>query len=126
MVDFGIDIDEAVFGPEHGPQIKRRALRKLGDALADQLLDLAGILENLETEGLRRAHDALAMEIEIGCDAFEGARAVEDAGAEPWRMGHRTHDHRIAFVPGPFEEGDGPGTVLPYTPSSVLPLRIQH
>ena len=72
---------------------------KLGDAVANQLLDLAGGLQPLQPEGFGRAHDALAMEVEIGGDAFEGAGAIEHAGTEPGRVGHRAHDLRIAFVP---------------------------
>src|SRR5262249_8565752 len=106
---FGVDINEAGFGPEHRAQIEGRALWKSADPFPNDLLDLACRFEDPETERFCRVHEALAMAVKIGSGTLEGAGAVEYAGAKPWRVGPRPHDQRIAFEPRAFEPRPGCG-----------------
>ena len=115
-----IDIDKAVGCPEHGAQIKFRALRELGNAIADQFLDLACTLDDLQPEACGGPHDALAVQIEIWGDTLEGAATVKHAGAEPRRMGHGAHEHRVALVPFALVPGPGRVGVLRPVHASIL------
>ena len=89
----------ALLGPIHRPDIKRGVAIEALDALAHQRRPV----HSPSPRGLR--HMALAnslcaaMQIEVGRNAFEGARAVEDRGAEPGAMRARPHDRHIAVVP---------------------------
>src|SRR5438309_9725860 len=47
------------------------------------------------------------MDIEVGHDALEGARAVENAGAKPRSVGPHAHDRRVAAMPIAPEKGPG-------------------
>src|SRR5215475_543940 len=47
------------------------------------------------------------MEIEVWAHALEDARAIEHRGSEPGRVGTRSHDGDVAFVPIALEERPG-------------------
>src|SRR4029077_12461092 len=61
-----------------------------------------------EAEIARRADDALAMIVEIGRHALEGACAVEDNRRLPRRARHRAEQGRIPLMPDAVDIGQGP------------------
>ena len=77
----------------------------------DGLADVGGVDRDrrLQQKTRGRAIHARAMQVEIGSDPFEGARAVEHHRAEPGRVGARAHDRHVALVPVPLEERPGLG-----------------
>src|SRR6185437_3836751 len=80
-----------------------------GDPLTREAEPGFTIDNRLQLEIDRGLVDPGAMPIEVGCNAFERARAVEYGRAEPGRMGASTHDRHIAFMPGAFEKCPGLG-----------------
>ena len=62
--------------------------------------------------GLGRVVDARAVQVEVGRDALERARAVEHRGAEPGRMRAHAHDRQVALVPIALEKGARSSTRL--------------
>src|SRR6478736_166977 len=50
---------------------------------------------------------ARALQIEVGGNAFEGARTVEYRGAQPGGMVAHAHDRHISFAPIAFVVGPG-------------------
>ena len=97
----------AVARPIHRADIKLGTGIEMGDAFTHKLkppLHRDLIPEHQLLGGLV---DPRAMQLDIGKNAVECARAVEDRRAEPCAMGARTHDPDIAVVPTVFEKGDG-------------------
>src|SRR3546814_3917984 len=69
---------EAALRPQHGAQVERGVLGELLQAVAGDLQHLAGRVHRLQAEADRRAHQALAVPVEIRRHPLEGACAVED------------------------------------------------
>ena len=95
--------------PIHRADVEFGIRRKARDAFAREPDPGLGVDHRLQPEIGGGPVDPRAVPVEIGRDALEGARAVEDRRAEPGRMGARPHDRRIAVVPLALEEGPGLG-----------------
>src|SRR3546814_952487 len=79
--------------------------REPGDAVEGERLDLAAGQAWTQPQLVRRAHDALAVEVQIRGHPLEGAGAVEDDRRQPHGVGHRAHETGVAVEPLALEVG---------------------
>ena len=89
-----------VFRPVHRPDVDvlvRPELRP--QPVKRQPHDFLARQRRLQAERARRIVDALRMQVEIGMDALEIARAIEHQRAEPGRMRGGTENAHVALMP---------------------------
>ena len=98
-------------GPVHRPDVERRVRRRTASCRrATSSSHCSAGHRGLEKHGLGRGVDARAVQVEVGRDALERARAVEHRGAEPDRVGAHAPERHVALVPFALEEGPGLAT----------------
>jgi hypothetical protein len=101
-----VDEDEPTLGPEHRPDVERRALGEEADPFLREGEDFLGGFRRLEPQPARRADDALAVKVEIGGDPLERPGPVEHRVGEPGGVGRRRHERHGAFLPATLEVTD--------------------
>src|SRR5271165_673280 len=96
--------------PIHRPNVKRGILIEPFYPFARETDPFFRWDGRFQEELRCRVIHARTMELEIGRNPFECPSAIKHHGAEPGRMGARTHDRHVAFVPFSLEERPGLGT----------------
>jgi hypothetical protein len=94
-----------ILRPIHRADVKLGIGREARDAFTRQTQPCVEIDDRLEPEVDRGLVDARTVAVEVGCNAFKSARAIEHGRAEPEPMGAWPHDRHIALVPSTLEKG---------------------